>query len=285
MNLPAADLSLATSAPTRSWPARLKLTTGFRRGRTRVLEKQQAGPLTLQRAHYPEQDLAHLHLLHPPGGVVGGDTLDIEMISVNQSRSLVTTPGATKFYAGNGFPASQAQRLTISANTSLEWLPQENIIFDGADIVLSTEIHVESNASLVAWEINTFGRPASSQPYRNGSFSNRLRVYDSNRLIFQDMFVHDAKRDNLSSIPGLRGLYAMATMVVMPVERQFVAEIQAKFHDKSRALAATCLDDIMVVRCMGHSSAQLRNWLTQIWFYIRPDVIGREGMIPRIWNT
>ena len=285
MSLPAPELSLATSAPTRSWPARLKLTTGFRRGRTRVLEKQQTGPLTLQRAHYPEQDLAHLHLLHPPGGVVGGDTLDIEMISANQSRTLVTTPGATKFYAGNGFPATQEQRLTVDANTSLEWLPQENIIFDGADIGLSTQIHAESNAILVAWEINTFGRPASNQPYRNGSFSNRLRVYDSNRLIFQDMFVHDRKRDNLSSILGLRGFCAMATMVVMPVERQFVAEIQEKFHDKSQSLAATWVDGIMMVRCMGQSSSQLRNWLTQIWFYIRPGVIGREGIIPRIWNT
>ena len=77
----------------------------------------------------------------------------------------------------------------------------------------------------------------------------------------------------------------MATMLVLPADKDLVSNVQQKFHDKTRALAATLVGDLMVIRCIGDSSSLLRDWLSEVWFYVRPKVLDRQAVIPRIWNT
>ncbi|MEW8499294.1 MAG: urease accessory protein UreD, partial [Candidatus Thiodiazotropha taylori] len=90
------------SATTPGWHAQLKL--GFRKtvNRTILSERFRQCPLSVQRALYPEADLCHIYLLHPPGGVVGGDRLDIQVDVTPQANALITTPGAAKFYRSLG---------------------------------------------------------------------------------------------------------------------------------------------------------------------------------------
>ena len=40
----------------------------------------------------------HLYVLHPPGGVVAGDSLDVRLQLTEAAHVLITTPGAGRFY-------------------------------------------------------------------------------------------------------------------------------------------------------------------------------------------
>ena len=114
------------------WSANLSLGFQLIEDKTVLAHRARKGPLAVQRPFYPEGGTCHVYLLHPPGGVVGGDSIIINAKVGNQAEALVTTPGATKFYRSAGSIAFQNQNLSISKDGCFEWFPQENIFFPGA---------------------------------------------------------------------------------------------------------------------------------------------------------
>ena len=124
------------------WEAELELGFTPGPGRTALTHRRRRGPLAVQRPFYPEGGVCHVYLLHPPGGVVGGDSLHIQADVSKGAHALVTTPGAAKFYLSAGDTAQQVQHLHVTADASLEWLPQENIFFPGAITRLETRIEL-----------------------------------------------------------------------------------------------------------------------------------------------
>ena len=111
------------------WRARLELGFDQHRGITRLGHRKRFGPLAVQRPFYPEGAPCHVYLLHPPGGVVGGDQLDIDITLGENCQALITTPGAAKFYRSEGSVAQQQISMQLAPGAELEWLPQENILF------------------------------------------------------------------------------------------------------------------------------------------------------------
>src|SRR5205085_6360717 len=99
------------------WQAELRLRFNcdapgpLRPGRTRLVERQHRGPLVVQRPFYPEGDPCHVYLVHPPGGVVGGDALRIDATVDPGAHALITTPAATKFYRCEERISTQTQEL------------------------------------------------------------------------------------------------------------------------------------------------------------------------------
>ena len=60
------------------WLARLEMTFAHRQQKTKLVDTLREGPLSVQRAFYPETTgAAHLYLLHPPAGIVSGDELHV----------------------------------------------------------------------------------------------------------------------------------------------------------------------------------------------------------------
>ncbi len=53
------------------WKANLSLEFKATALRTVISKREHKGPLAIQRPFYPEDDVCHVYLLHPPGGVVG----------------------------------------------------------------------------------------------------------------------------------------------------------------------------------------------------------------------
>ena len=130
------------------WKAALNLGFEKPQDKTVLANRSQSGPLTVQRPFYPEGDVCHLYILHPPGGVVGGDELHINVDLKKQASTLITTPGATKFYRSTrldegGKLSQQIQTLKVADNCALEWFPQENIFFNGTHTHLSTRVELE----------------------------------------------------------------------------------------------------------------------------------------------
>src|SRR5262245_31815427 len=103
--------SFAFDAQPGGWPAELELWFEASQGKTRLKRRRHAGPLMVQRPFFPESDgTCHVYLLHPPGGVAGGDRLDMRFHLAPGSRAVLTTPGATKFYR---CPDSRSQQNCI----------------------------------------------------------------------------------------------------------------------------------------------------------------------------
>ena len=211
-----------------TWPASVELGLRSEAGRTRLARCSHNGPLYVQRPFYPEgREHPHLYLLHPPGGIVSGDCLDIEVDVAANSGALVTTPGATRVYRARDDNPLQRQRcrLRLGTDAILEWFPMETIVFDGAWVELETTVELTRNSCFVGWEVSCFGLPASRQPFRSGRFSQRYRVLQEGTPVFIENFSldEDNRESMLHGPAGLRGEPVTGIFLAGP----FAAEIHA----------------------------------------------------------
>jgi urease accessory protein len=270
--------------PAPGWRAELRL--GFeRRGqRTLLAERRRRGPLAVQRPFYPEGGLCHVYLLHPPGGVVGGDTLDIDVGLGPGSEALVTTPGAGKFYRSAGGVAVQAQSLTVGEGASLEWLPQENILFAGARVVLDTRVRLAAGARLALSEIHCLGRPAIGEVFAEGFLDNRLSVSRGGEPLLEERLRIDAGNRARRSLSAERAV--LGTLLFSGASARHLDECRSlPGRDDRDLVGATLLDDLLVVRYLGDSTARARALFTSAWRLLRPAVLGLQPVAPRIWST
>ena len=114
-----------------TWNATLTLDYSLESKRS-VLRHLHSGPLRVLQSLYPQGDsVCHTVLVHPPGGLVGGDSLDMLVAVGSGAHALVTTPGATRFYRSEGALAMQRAHLQLAPNARLEWLPLEAILYNG----------------------------------------------------------------------------------------------------------------------------------------------------------
>ena len=137
----------------RRWSARMELDFAVRQGRTTLAKMQFHGPLRVQRPFYPEAaptgapgrpqapQPCHCCLLHPPGGLVSGDDLSLDVRLGQDAHALLTAPSASKFYAADSHNVAQRQTNDLRvAGGLLEWLPRETIIYDGARAEMRTSV-------------------------------------------------------------------------------------------------------------------------------------------------
>jgi len=279
-------LAAATEQQPRSegWQAGLRL--GFRSGphRTVLAERQRHGPLAVQRPFYPEGEVCHVYLLHPPGGVVGGDSLAIDVQVGAGAKTLVTTPGATKFYRSAGPRARQTQVITVQDEARLEWLPQENIFFPGAEVELDTRVELMGDARLALWEIQCLGRPVISEGFDRGRVDSRLSVNrDGKPLLLERLRVDP---DNRSRLSLMAGLSVGGTLLISHAgEAEVAACRDLLFADGPDYAGASLIEDILVVRYLGDSTERARRLFTDIWQKLRADTLGYPPGVPRIWAT
>lgn len=273
----------AKQAPS-SWEAQLDLTFTNRPDKTVLSKRKQKGPLAVQRAFYPEDKVCHLYILHPPGGVVGGDQLNINIDIEEQAQALLTTPGATKFYKSQGYFAYQQQSLNLDDEASLEWLPQENIYFPGAKVRMRTQINLAETARLIAWEIHCLGLPANGQKFTEGELRLDFALLRNERpTVLERMKINESRS---LSITGLRGNSVMAMFVATPSDNDMLTLARTVLEDYSTLLlAATLVDDCLLIRYLGNSTAQCRTIFTRLWMALRPMILEREASVPRIWAT
>ncbi|KAA3633639.1 MAG: urease accessory protein UreD [Proteobacteria bacterium] len=268
----------------RRWPASLRVEVAAIRGVTRVVGRRQRGPLTMQRPLYPEGGIAHLVILHPPGGVVGGDSLDIRLCGNSGARCLVTTPGATKFYRSNGSLAIQRQRIVLG-DATLEWFPQENILFDGSDAPVRTDLEIGDGGRLIAWEINCFGRPAAGERFSSGRVGGDVRVAKAGRELLVERYCLWPSSNRGVGAAGLRGHSVQASMLALPADGAAVDAAREVTSGVDFPCAVSLLDDLLVLRALASDARRVRSALATVWRRLRPMIAGRPATEPRIWRT
>jgi urease accessory protein len=271
--------------PDDGWRARLRLEIASRDGRSRVVGKSQLGPLTIQRPFYPEGAPCHLYLLHPPGGVVGGDRLEIEIQVSAGAHALVTAPGATKFYRSAGPAARQSQRLRIAAGGVLEWFPHENIFFPGASCTLDTQIELAGDACFIGWEIQCLGRPAIAERFHAGRVEIGLNLArDGKPLLVERLRV--AGESSLDGLAGLRGFPVCATFVSSGADADALAIVRHRLQDApSFPVGATRIEDLLLIRALAPEVEPVTRLFGDLWTDLRPALLGLSASVPRIWAT
>ncbi|MEN5046340.1 urease accessory protein UreD [Pseudomonas koreensis] len=279
MNLP-----LPTALFTPSWHAELELAYARFGDCTRPVQRRHLGPLRVQKHLYAEGPEVCQHIIvHPPGGIAGGDRLNISARVEADAWAQITSPGAAKWYRAAG-PAYQQLDLKVAAGATLEWLPQETIVYSAAQAELTTSIELEGDARLFYWDVVALGRPASGERFDLGHFQAHLDIRRDGRLLW-----HERQRitggDGLLDSPiGLDGNPVFATLLVS-------GEIDAELLERCRSLGhavrgdLTQLPGLLVARCLASEALLARAWLIDLWRLLRPALLGREAQPPRIWNT
>jgi len=159
-----------------TWHARLQLDYALEASRT-VVRHQHDGPLRILQSLYPEGDaVCHNVLVHPPGGLVGGDTLDINATVVPGAHGLITTPGATRFYKSAGELALQRTRLTLAEGARLEWLPLEALCYNACQAENRLTMDLAPGAELMGWDVTALGLPGANRPFATGRFQQHIEV-------------------------------------------------------------------------------------------------------------
>jgi urease accessory protein len=274
-----------------TWHASLKLDYTLESNRS-VARYLHSGPLRILQSLYPEGDaVCHNVLVHPPSGLVGGDTLDMRVTVGSGAHGLVTTPGATRFYRSEAGLATQQVHARVESGARLEWLPLEAIAYNDCDALNRTVFDLAPGAEMMAWDITAFGLPAADLPYVQGTFRQHLEIPG----VWLERGTLSATDTRLMDSPlGLAGQRCMATLV-------FAAgsAIGAERSERALAVAREALEasplrltagatsphpQVIVLRTLSPVTEPAMHLLRQVWAAWRGEMWGLPGAVPRLWN-
>lgn len=269
------------------WLAQLELGFEQRSTRSALTHRRHLGPLMVQKPFYPEGDLCHVYLIHPPAGVVGGDRLEVTVNVAEQAQALITTPGSGKFYRSAGPTARLTQNLSVANYASLEWLPQDTILFAGCEVDMLTRVQLAPGASFVGWEIICLGRPSSGEIFDHGRCRQRFELWRDDLPLVIDRSLLSGGDELLHAQWGLQGQPVTATMLATPATTEMRDAARSAVDDSkfSEGFSTTLLDDVLVCRFLGKQGAHARQAFTQAWTAIRPLMLERPACEPRVWAT
>jgi urease accessory protein len=270
------------------WSAVLEIGFEVVAQRSAVVKKRHLGPLGVQRAFYPEPGgLAHVYLLHPPGGIVHGDKLHVQVDVGRGASALVTTPAATKFYRSAGRTAHQTQLLRVQAGGSLEWLPQETIVYGEAQVRTHTRVELEPGAQFCGWDIVCLGRAASGDHFTSGRLSQVFELWEAERPLWIERSRFDAQEPVRHASWGLGGRSVFGTFVCSGRNSEAVAALRAavEFEPKCELFSVSQARSAIVCRYLGDGTERARAVFAQAWSAVRPILLGRAASPPRIWLT
>lgn len=261
-------------------------------GRTIALDRHE-GPLRVLQRLYPEGPaVCHHVLVHPPGGIVGGDRLEIDMTLAAGSHALLTTPSATRFYRSAGEPAAQQLHAQVATGARLEWLPLETLIYDAALAENRMRFELDPGAEMFGWDLVALGLPTARLPFLRGHYTQHLelpgRWLERGRLDAADHAL-------LDSPLGLAGHKVLATLwfaagQALPAARREALLEAARAHGAAHPLAATvgCTapeDGLIVLRLLAPRVEPAFELLQRVWAAWRQLAWGLPACPPRVWRT
>jgi urease accessory protein len=275
-----------------TWSAQLNL--DYRRSHDRcVVFDRHDGPLRVLASLYPETaSVCHNVLVHPPGGLVGGDALCIDVTLSCQSHALLTTPGATRFYRSLGASASQTLTAQLACDARLEWLPQETLVRRGAVALNRMQFELEPGAEMIGWDVLGLGLPASGENFDSGSVTQTISL----NHVWREHGVIDGADTRLLDSPlalaGQRvlGLMWCAAGAALAHDRRDALLDAARQTSAAHALHASAgatspHAQVVVLRALAPRVEPLMQLFSSVWAAWRLVAWGLPACTPRVWRT
>ena len=268
-----------------------------------VVRDRHDGPLRVLASLYPEAPgICHNVLVHPPGGLVSGDRLDIDATLGPGSHALITTPGATRFYRSTGATATQHLRATLAEGARLEWLPLEAIAYSGCLAENLMRFELAPGAEMIGWDVLALGLPASNQGFELGRYRQSIEL--PGRWLERGLL--DAADTRLLDSPlGWDGLRVMGTLwfatgsTFTPERREALLDAARAVIDAGAgndAFAASGLrptfagatavhEGVVVLRALGPRVEPVMALLARVWAAWRHTGWQLATCTPRVWRT
>ena len=275
-----------------AWHASLHIDYRLQAGRS-VARYLHNGPLRILQSLYPEGDaICHNVLVHPPGGLVGGDRLDIVLDAATGTHALVTTPGATRFYKSLGDAALQHTRIRLESGARLEWLPLEAICYSGCLAENRLQLALAPGAELIGWDITALGLPAAGQPFARGSFCQHIEIpgvwLERGRIDASDRHLLDSPL-GLAGHRCLASIFFCTGSTLERKRRDQALDCARQVLDahplRNTAGATSPNDHVVVVRVLAPLVEPAMHLLRQVWAAWRQELWQVRPQLPRIWST
>lgn len=269
---------------------------------TQLTHTQRKGPLSVQKVFYPEgRDCAHIYLLHPPAGIVSGDELHINVAVNSNAHLLFTTPGAGRFYrARTNLEIGDSKQLQITTlklakSAICENFPQETIVYEGADGFNCVDIELTNSSVYLGWDITCLGLPDSKQPFAEGKYCQLNRLFCDGKLIYHDRIKLSPANNLLTHPAGLANnsvfatflAYAPKQLIKQQTRKQLIDLLRNKIiQEKAQtSISITDIDGLLVIRYLGKHAQQCKQLFISLWEILRPLLLDKVAVQPRIWHT
>lgn len=259
-----------------------------------IVADRHDGPLRVLAALYPEgPTLCHSVVVHPPGGVAGGDRLDLRLTLGENAHALITTPGATRFYRTAGDAALQHAMARLEAAARLEWLPLETLVYSAALAESRATFELAPGAEMIGRDVVALGLPAADLAFERGRYTQHLELPG----VWLERGTLDALDAALLDSPlGLAGRRVLATLwfaagsAIAPARREALL-------DAARAAARDMADErvvdgstspherVVVLRALAHRVEPAMDLLNRVWAAWRRVAWDLPAPMPRIWRT
>jgi len=274
------------------WHAHLKIDYRRDGDHTQALDRHD-GPLRVLQRLYPEgPSVCHHVLVHPPGGIVGGDGLALELTLAEASHALITTPGATRFYRSAGDTALQTLDARLAPGARLEWLPLETLAYSGCLAENRMRFELAPGAEAIGWDVLALGLPAADAAFERGRFTQRIELPGR----WLERAVVDAQDHRLLDSPlGWAGQRVMGTLwfaagsTIADGRREALTdaarEVCSAHALASRAGTTSPDAHVIVLRVLAARVEPAINLLTQVWARWRAEAWGLAPCPPRVWRT
>jgi urease accessory protein len=287
-------LNGAGSDSAAGWRARLDLAVRLDAEQRCLVHATHEGPLRVLKTLYPEgPSIAHQVLVHPPGGIVGGDRLDITLHLQPVAHAVITTPGATRFYRSAGAAGVQRVRTTVHEGARLEWLPLESIAHSGCIAENHAVFELASDAEMIGWDLLALGLPASGEAFAAGQFTQHLELPG---VWLERGVIRSADARLLQSPLGLANRSALLTLWFAAGQTMASARIDALVETARECMQGHGAGDVVagvtalqqrviVLRALAHRvepAMALARAVRAAW---RGAAWQLEPTAPRVWRT
>ena len=264
------------------------------RGQPRtVVHDRHDGPLRVLASLYPEAPaVCHNVLVHPPGGLVAGDDLSVDVTLQREAHALITTPGATRCYRSTGATATQHVRARVDAGARLEWLPLETIAYSGCIAQSHLRFELAPGAEMIGWDVLALGLPASDQAFERGRYTQSLELPG---LWHERGLIDSADQRLLDSPLGWDGRRVLATMwwaSGTPAAHPHLGALLEAVRTATQgdplqrsSGASAVRDRVVVLRVLAPRVEPAMALLVKVWSLWRPIAWQMASCAPRVWRT
>ena len=275
------------------WHAKLQLHYTHDANGTSALDRHE-GPLRVLQRLYPEgPDICHHVLVHPPGGIVGGDVLALQARLEPDCHALITTPGATRFYRSAGDTSTQSVQATLADGARLEWLPMETIAYSACQAHNQLRFDLAPGAEMIGWDLLALGLPAAGQAFERGRFVQHLELPGA----WLERGCIDATDVRLLDSPlGWAGRRVLATMwfaagsALQPARRDALldgarAAVASQATPSAQAGTTGPHERVVVLRALADRVEPAMQLLRQVRGAWRHAAWQLDATPPRLWRT
>jgi urease accessory protein len=270
------------------WIGELSLDFERSGDRTVIVRRRHQGPLLVQRPFHEPDGTCQVYVIHPPGGVVGGDQLRCTFDVRGGSRALATTPGATKLYRSARQRSQLVHDVISSGGGTFEWLPQETIVFGGVQAQSTLRVRLDASSHFIGWDIVCLGEDNGGLP--RGHLVQRYELERDGRQLWSERAELEGGSPALVAPWGLAGRSVFGTLVATGAGAADVLAVREAcaetLPDSERDwVSVTRLGEVLLCRYLGYSAEAAKRSFSAAWATLRKRVLGREARHPRVWAT